>query len=107
MNSGEALLNKIVTLIIDPLILVIFAAGFFFFMWGLVEFLWSMKGGEVQTDGKNHMIWGIVGMLIMVSVYGIIALISNTFGFGINPGGTFELDTSSLNNITAPANFTR
>lgn len=106
MNAGEALLNRFVTYIVDPLILVIFAAGFFFFMWGLVEFLWSMKGGEIQNDGKQHMIWGIVGMLIMVSVYGILSLVSNTFGLG-NPENAGNIDMGRLNNVTAPANFTR
>lgn len=92
-------MNKFVTLIIDPAILVVFAAGFLLFIYGLVEFLVAINQGGDTTEGKNHMVWGIVGMLIMISVYGIIALLDNTFGLDIaNP------DVSRINNI-APGTF--
>lgn len=93
------LIDRIVTYIIDPIILLIFAAGFFLFVWGLVQFIWKLDEGA-QNDGKQHMLWGIIGMMIMVSVYGIITLIDETFDLNIsNP------DLGRANNITAPANF--
>lgn len=99
MNAAGNLIDRLVTYIIDPIILLVFAAGFFLFVWGLVQFLWKLDEGA-QTSGKQHMLWGIVGMLIMVSVYGIIALIDDTFDLDLaNP------DMSRLNNITAPADF--
>ena len=79
MGAGEELLDKMITLIIDPALRVVFTLGLFLFLWGVVEFLFKLSKGEVSKEGKNHMIWGLVGMLIMVSVYGIIALIVNTF----------------------------
>jgi hypothetical protein len=100
MNAANNLINKFVDLIIDPAILVIFAAGFFLFVWGLVQFLWKLDEGA-ESSGKQHMLWGIVGMLIMVSVYGIITLIDTTFDLDIsNP------DVSRMDNVIAPANFT-
>ncbi len=99
MQAVGNLMDKFVTLIIDPAILIVFAAGFFLFIWGLVEFLIAINQGGDTKEGKQHMIWGIVGMLIMVSVYGIIALLDNTFGLDIaNP------DVSRMNNV-APGNF--
>ena len=99
MGAASNLVDKFVDLIIDPAILVIFAAGFFLFLWGLVQFLWNIEEGA-ESDGKQHMLWGIVGMLIMVSVYGIITLIDSTFDLDIsNP------DVSRMDNITAPSTF--
>lgn len=102
MNGAPAaqnLIGKIVTYIIDPMILLVFAAGFFLFIWGLVQFLWNLSEGA-QSSGKQHMLWGIVGMLIMVSVYGIISIIDETFDLDIaNP------DINRINNVTMPANF--
>ncbi len=93
-------MNKFVTLIIDPAILVVFAAGFFLFIYGLVEFLVAINQGGDTAEGKEHMVWGIIGMLIMISVYGIIALLDNTFGLDIaNP------DVSRINNIAPGAFF--
>ena len=99
MGATSNLISKFVTFIVDPAILVIFAAGFFLFLWGLVQFLWNLEEGA-NSDGKQHMLWGIVGMLIMVSVYGIITLIDTTFELDIsNP------DVSRMNSVTAPPLF--
>ena len=88
------------TYIINPAILVIFALGFLLFVYGLVEFLWKLNEGGDTDEGKQHMLWGIVGMLIMVSVYGILELLDNTFGLDFrNP------DVSRAENISLPGNF--
>jgi hypothetical protein len=100
MNAASNLVGKLVAYIIDPAILIIFAAGFFMFVWGLVQFLWKLDEGGDNTTGKQHMIWGIVGMLIMVSVYGIITLINDTFDLDFN-----NPDVSSVNSATAPTIF--
>jgi succinate dehydrogenase/fumarate reductase cytochrome b subunit len=99
MNAASNLIDKLVDYIIDPIILLIFAAGFFLFVWGIVQFLWKLDEGA-QNDGKRHMLWGIVGMLVMVSVYGIITLIDETFDLDIA-----SPDMSRMNIITAPADF--
>jgi ABC-type phosphate transport system permease subunit len=83
---SDALITKIGTYIIDPLLLVIFAAGFFMFMWGLFQFMLNSNSSEDTSEGKRHMIYGTLGMLIMVSVYGIISLLATTFGLNLtNP----------------------
>lgn len=100
MQAAEQLVSRFVDYIVNPAILVVFAAGFFLFLYGLVKSLWTSTGGGENTEGKQHMIWGIVGMLVMVSVYGIITIIDDTFQLNFaNP------DTSSLNNVSAPTGF--
>lgn len=100
-EAGAELLDRIVDYVIDPAVKVIFTLGFFMFLWGFVEFLWKLKGGQVSEDGKNHMVYGLVGMLIMVSVYGIISLIMNTFG--IDPDAA--TDVSRIQNVNPGVNF--
>ena len=80
--EGGQLLENFVTVIINPAILVVFTAGFFLFVWGLVQFLMNLNKGSENEEGKQHMLWGIVGMFIMASVYGIVTLLDNTFGLG-------------------------
>ncbi len=100
MPATGDLINRFTTYVIDPAILLVFSAGLLLFIWGIVEFLWSLKDGEGHNEGKMHMVWGIVGMLVMVSVYGIVALIDNTFGLNIsNP------DVSRIQNVNPGANF--
>lgn len=100
MTPASDLINKFVSYVIDPAILLVFTAGFLVFVWGIVEFLWELKEGAGHEKGVQHMIWGMVGMLIMVSVYGLIALIDNTFQLDIaNP------DVSRIHNVQPGANF--
>jgi len=100
-SAGVNLLDRIVTYVIDPAVKVVFTLGLFMFFWGFIEFLWELKDGKVTEDGKNHMVYGLVGMLIMVSVYGIISLVMNTFG--IDPD--VATDVSRLDSVNPGVNF--
>lgn len=97
METASAIIQRLNDLIIRPLILMVFAAGFFLFMYGLVEFLWNSREGEINDNGKRHMLWGIVGMFIMVSVGGILALILGTFGINSQSA----TDTSNANSFSS------
>ena len=100
MTPATDLVNRFVDYIIDPAILVIFTLGFFLFVWGLVQFLWNLDEGGENQAGKSHMFWGIIGMLIMISVFGILNIIDNTLGLNAaNP------DVNRINNVTAPPLF--
>ncbi|OGG60813.1 hypothetical protein A2765_01755 [Candidatus Kaiserbacteria bacterium RIFCSPHIGHO2_01_FULL_56_24] len=94
MDAGEELLQRVITYVLDPAIRVVFTLGLFLFLWGLIQYLWEVKEGKTDGHGKSHMLYGLVGMLIMVSVYGIIALIVNSFGLNIA-----STDVSRVNDI--------
>ncbi len=76
--TTNELLNAISRNIINPFIFLLFAAAFLVFIWGLVQFVGNLDNEESRSQGVKHMVWGIVGMVIMVSVNGIIAIINNT-----------------------------
>jgi len=62
--------------------LLIFSVGIFFFTWGLVVFLLNLDNPEGRKTGMSHMLWGIIGVFIMATVFGIISIITETFGLG-------------------------
>lgn len=68
--------------ILNPLIQFAFIVAFVIFIWGLAEFIRGANNPEARKKGQDHMIWGIVGLVIMVGVYGIINILINTFGLG-------------------------
>ena len=76
----SGLLNKISDQIINPIILLLFVLALLYFIWGVARYVIKADSDEQREQGKQHMIWGIVGMIIMVAVYGIIAIIKNTIG---------------------------
>jgi Type IV secretion system pilin len=104
MSVGDVV-GRFTTYVINPALLILAAAGFLVFVWGLVQFMLALSQGGDSKEGKNHMLWGVVGMVIMFSVAGIIALINNTFNFGITPGGTYTPNTQSVQNINTGVTF--
>lgn len=100
MQNVQAIIGRFETYIVDPILLILFSAGFFLFVFGLVQFLITMNQGGEKNEGKDHMIWGVVGMLIMVSVYGIIALLDNTFDLQIG-----SPDVTRIQNVNPGMNF--
>ncbi len=75
------LINKVITGILNPLIGLMFVVAIAFFIWGIVEFIWNAGNEEKRTTGKQHIIWGLVGLLIMSAVWGIMAIIKNFVQF--------------------------
>ena len=98
MQTAQVIVDRLNDLIIRPLILLVFAGGFFLFMWGLVMFLWNSKEGEIANEGKQHMLWGIVGMFVMVSVGGILSIVTGTFGINSSTA-TDTSNAGSYSNI--------
>ncbi len=96
------LLGRINRYIINPLILILFAMAFFWFFLGLLKFFqMKEKGGDELDQAKRHVVWGIVGMAIMVSVFGIMNLLTGTIGLGdisssVQKGGGGAGDVSVL-----------
>ncbi len=81
MNTEvTSIIDNITTMIFQPIATLLFSIGFLVFMWGLVEFIANPTNSEVKDKGKKHMIYGVLGLLIMVSVWGIVDLITNTLG---------------------------
>ena len=75
------LINKVITGIFNPLIGLMFVVAFAFFIWGIIEFIWNAGNEEKRATGKQHIIWGLIGLLIMSAVWGIMAIIKNFVTF--------------------------
>lgn len=78
--SVTTLMKSINRVIINPLIVLLFALAVVYFVYGLAKYLLSPDNEEVRKNSKSQMLWGIVGMFIMISVFGILSLIMNTIG---------------------------
>lgn len=78
--TTATLVERISNFIINPLLLLLFAVGFLYFLWGIMTFIWKADSDEGRKTGIQHMLWGIIGMFIMGAVLGIINIIEGTFG---------------------------
>ena len=73
-------MQKINDALLTPLIVLLFALATVYFLYGVFKFIQNQNSGSAQDleAGKQHMVWGIIGIAIMVSVYGILHFIQNT-----------------------------
>lgn len=55
------------------------------FFWGLVQFIAGAGNEDKRAEGKQHMIWGIVGLFVMVSVWGLVGFLGSVIGINNSP----------------------
>ena len=74
-------LNYVTCIIGQSVIPLIFAVAVVMFIWGSVSFFIINADEEAKrTQGKQFMIWGIIALAVMVSVWGLVNIIGGTFG---------------------------
>jgi hypothetical protein len=76
----DSLFKNIKEQIISPIIYFLIALAVVYFLWGMVVFIQNADNADKRKEGYDHMIYGIIGIFIMISVNGIIALITATIG---------------------------
>ncbi len=76
----QEFLDKAVVAIVNPILQVIFAIALVIFVYGIFEFVRGADSPEVRTKGQQHIMYGLIGIFIMVSVFTIIKILLNTLG---------------------------
>lgn len=80
MVTIKVLLEKIQNEILNPLIGLLFALATVIFLWGIVSYVIGSRGDDKRLEsGKKIMLWGIIGMFIMVSAWGIVEILCKFF----------------------------
>lgn len=112
--------NSIVGIINTILIPLLFAVALLVFMWGVYNYF--IAGGaneDKRQEGRQFVLWGVVGFAIIISVWGLVAMVIYTLGIynggnalppptiggsGYSSGGT--VTPSSGGTVTpAPVNY--
>jgi predicted cobalt transporter CbtA len=104
-DAFDVVLSKINANIINPAIEFAFIIATVIFLWGVLEFIAGANDKDKRQQGKDHILWGFVGFIIMFGVYGIITLLANTIdvtGLTLSPQQqTFTPPT--IQSVTVPA----
>ena len=78
-STAGDLIGKIKDNIISPIIQLFFALATVVFIWGVIEMLRNADNEEARTQGKQHMIWGLVGLFIMIAAGWLVSLLCVIF----------------------------
>lgn len=84
----QTLMIKVTNLINQalPLIIGIATIGFF---WGLATFVFSAGDEEKRKEARQKMIWGIIAIAVMISIWGLVRFL--TTSIGLDEGGTINV----------------
>ena len=79
--------SRVISVINTVLVPVLFAIAFIVFLWGAFQtFIVGANDEEVKEKGKNLMLWGLIGFFVMVSIWGLVNILTGTVIFGNNSG---------------------
>lgn len=80
MSPYREFITKVQAEILAPIITLLSLAAFVLFLWGIVEFIAGAEDEEKRKSGQQHMIWGIIGLVIIFGANAIVSLIKATVG---------------------------
>lgn len=64
--------------ILNKIIPVIIVLGVLYFVWGVVSFVIA-SDEEAKTTGRDRMIYGIIGLVVIIGMWGLVRIVANTF----------------------------
>lgn len=73
-DSGtvEKIICITITEVVQPFIELLMVLASLIFIYGVIEFITNTDNEKSRTQGKKHMLWGIVGLFIMIAAAGIM-----------------------------------
>ncbi len=78
IGSGSTGLIGVLNTIVVP---IIFALAFLMFIWGVVDSFLLHPGDETKrAEGRQFILWGILGMVLLFSVWGVVNILLSTLG---------------------------
>lgn len=82
----DNIILKVNTLIVNPIIILMFSVALVAFLWGVKDYIVHADDQEARAKGTQHILWGLVGMTIMISTFAIMHLIIKTFSLDSSAG---------------------
>jgi hypothetical protein len=81
--------------LLNAVIPVLVVLGIVYFVWGVITYMIS-KEEEAKKAGRNRIIFGIIGLVAIVAMWGLVNILIRTFGLN-NDTGTVVLPSVQIN----------
>jgi TRAP-type C4-dicarboxylate transport system permease small subunit len=77
---AQQFVAKFNEVILFPIITLLIAVALLVFIWGCFQYIAGAANPATRTEGQKHIMWGIIGMFVMLTAYAILTIAANTFG---------------------------
>jgi succinate dehydrogenase/fumarate reductase cytochrome b subunit len=61
----------------DLIVTLLYAVAFLFFLFGIMRYFFASTNEEARAKGKQHMMWGVIGLVVLFSVWGLVRILLN------------------------------
>ena len=82
-QSFAGLVTTIINAVLQPLVLLFIGAGVVYFLWGVLQYL-KQDDEKAREEGKMKILYGLIALFVMVSVWGLVNVLSGTFNLTNN-----------------------
>lgn len=93
--AGSGVEGVIETLIclVSSLVPLLVSIAVLVFLWGMVKFIAHADDEKALAEGKQLIIWGLVGIFVIVALWSIVGYVQESLG----------LDTGGLGGVSVPS----
>lgn len=74
--------------ILNSVIPILILLGVVYFVWGVITYVIG-SDEEAKKAGRNRIIFGIIGLAVIVAMWGLVNILVNTFGINTTGVTTF------------------
>jgi len=78
--EAASFVAKLNDVILFPLIALLSGIALLFFIYGGATYVMNAENEQAREVGKKNLLYGIIGLVIMLSAYAILNLAAGTFG---------------------------
>ena len=73
LNSLTAIVNSVIPFLLAIAVVV--------FIWGVIKYVVASSPDD-KAAGRGYIIYGIIGIVVILSIFGLVKLVQNIFGIG-------------------------
>lgn len=70
--------------ILNKLVIVIIGLGTVYFLWGVAKYILHSDDAKSREEGRGMMVYGVIAIFVMISIWGFVNLLDNTFNLDNN-----------------------
>ncbi len=80
--------DSVIVNVITPVGQLFFALAVFYLLWNILEAVRKSDQAEEREKLKEKVLWGVIAITVMVSLLGLVYILTNTFGWAGNASPT-------------------
>lgn len=80
MQETALFVEKLNEFILFPIISLLSGIAFLVFLYGSFVYIMNAGNDQAREEGKKHIMYGLIGLLVMISAFAILNIAVSTFG---------------------------